>query len=67
MQPKSLALLRLISEQTKPMSVKEFHTIHAESDSEALLNTVLNSHVDIVKGKLILNEAGKSIVEGKGQ
>ena len=60
MQSVSIAAIEFIGSSKKAVTTKQFLT-HFEPYGQAVLDTILNSHVDEVKGKLVLNEAGKEI------
>ena len=57
MRQDSLEALKFIKESKTPPTVKVF-TKHFAPNGEELLQTILVSHVDEVKGKLTINEAG---------
>jgi hypothetical protein len=60
MRPDSLMAIEFIYRSKTAPTVKAFNK-YFEPNGEALLQTILVSHVDEVKGKLVLNEAGVSI------
>jgi len=63
MRPDSLEALKWIKESKTPPTSKAF-TKHF---SEELLQTILISHVEEVKGKLTLNEAGVWVLNHFGE
>lgn len=60
MTPESLAALEYIYRSSKAPTLKAFETKFAPRGQE-VLNTILTSHVEVVNGKLRLNEAGVAI------
>lgn len=60
MLPESLAALKFIYESKTSPTLKAFNK-HFDPKGEELLQTILVSHVDVVKGKLVLNQAGEAV------
>lgn len=60
MLPESLTALQFIYRSKTAPTVKAFHK-YFEPNGEALLQTILSSHVEEVKGKLVLTQAGAAV------
>jgi hypothetical protein len=59
MHPKSLEALKFIAESTKPVTTKQF----IKKYDELVLATILPTQVEEVSGVLVVNTAGKSVID----
>ena len=64
MLPESRKALEYLYGLKKAPTVEAFKK-HFDPNGDFILNTVLESHVDIVKGKVVLNENGVKFATGE--